>query len=173
MVHFSWAYLLEVIVPAIVAAIGALVIERLLSAKISDLGEKKKLPSTHVHAVKLIARWIIVIALILLEATIFGISVGRLWIVISSIAAMIIIGFVALWSILGNILAAIVLMIWRPFRIGDRITILPENISGQAKEINLFFTKLENEEGETISVPNTQIMQKFIKVRAEPLREDQ
>lgn len=84
--------------------------------------------------------------------------------VISTIAAMIIIGFVAVWSILGNILAALVLMIWKPFRIGDEITILPEEITGKAMEINLFFTKIETEDGNVISIPNTQIMQKFIKV---------
>lgn len=103
----------------------------------------------------------------MLIAGIFGIAIGRLWIVVSSIAAMIIIGFVAVWSVLGNILAALVLMIWRPFQIGDKIAILPENITGTAKETNLFFTKIETEEGHAISVPNTQIMQKFVKVLSE------
>lgn len=167
MVQVIWLNLTRTIVPAIIVAVAALTIERVLTTKISDYGEKKKLPPTHTHTVKLIVRWIIVLTTILLEATIFGISIGRLWVVISSIAAMIIIGFVAVWSISGNILAALVLMIWKPFQIGERIAILPENISGKAKEITLFFTKLETEEGDMINIPNTQVMQKFIKVYSE------
>lgn len=72
--------------------------------------------------------------------------------------------FIAFWSILGNILAALVLMIWRPFQIGDKISILPEGVSGEAVETNLFFTKIKTEEGDMVSVPNTLVMQKFIKV---------
>ncbi|KXB04840.1 hypothetical protein AKJ49_01640 [candidate division MSBL1 archaeon SCGC-AAA382A03] len=165
---FIVQYFLRVIVPAIIVIVGAITIERIFDARISELGRKKELPYNHTHAIKLIVRWTIALAAILLVVSIFGISAGRLWIVISSIAAMIIIGFVAVWSILGNILAGLILMIWRPFEIGDTIEILPENVTGRAKEINLFFTKLKDEEEHIINIPNTQVMQKFIKVISKP-----
>ncbi len=167
MIRITWIYILEVVLPAVIVLVGALALERFLTKKISEYGEEKKVPKTNIHAVKVIVRWTIVIALILIEVTILGIGIGRLWLVVSSIAAMIIIGFVALWSVLGNILAGLVLMMWRPFHIDDRVTILPENISGRAIDINLFFTKIEDDDGDTVSIPNTQVMQKFLKVRSE------
>lgn len=169
-IGLSLNYFLKVIVPAIIIIFGSITIERGISKKVAGFGKDKKLPASHVHAVKLVFRWMIVIVDILLLATLFGLAIGRIWMVISTIAAMIIIGFVALWSILGNILAALVIMIWRPFQIGDKITILPENITGEALETNLFFTKIKTEEGNVVSVPNTQVMQKFIKVFHEELQ---
>ncbi|MFP4005964.1 MAG: mechanosensitive ion channel domain-containing protein [Candidatus Hadarchaeia archaeon] len=164
--ELSLSYFLRVILPAIIVAVGSLAVERTISHKVTGFGRNKKLPASHVHAVKLVTRWIIVIVDILILAALFGLAIGRLWMVISAIAAMVIIGFIAVWSILGNILAALVIMIWRPFQIGEDIEILPDKIAGRAKETNLFFTKIKSEEGDIISVPNTQIMQKFIKVKS-------
>ena len=167
----TFSYLLTVIIPAIIVVVAAVIIDQALESRISNYGDKKKLPQSHVHAIKIIIRWIIVIAGILIAGSIFGIGIGRLWIVISSIAAMIIIGFVALWSILGNILAALVLMIWRPFQIGDKITLLPEEITGTVKETNLFFTKIETEKETIINITNTNIIQKIIEVHPTDYKE--
>lgn len=161
---FPLIYFLTVIVPAIIVVVVAVILDQILESKISSYGERKKLPQSHTHAIKLITRWIIVIAGILIVAGIFGISIGRLWLVISTVAAMIIIGFIAVWSILSNILAALVLMIWRPFQIGDKISIPPENIRGRVKETNLFFTKIVTEEGSVINITNSNLIGKIIEV---------
>ncbi|MBS3815414.1 MAG: mechanosensitive ion channel family protein [Hadesarchaea archaeon] len=162
-----WVYFFRVIVPALITIGVGFFLQKFLSSRISSFGEKKNLPESHVYAVKLITRWIIVIGVILALVNIFGFGVGRLWIVISSIAAMIIIGFVAVWSVLGNTLSSLILMIWRPFEVGDNVDVLPEGISGRVFEINLFFTRLRTEEGNVISVPNSVFMGKFIKVLSE------
>ena len=81
-------------------------------------------------------------------------------------AGMALVGFFAVWSILGNILATLVILIWHPFKVGDKIAILPEAISGEASEINLLFTRMKTEEGDIITVPNLTFVTKFIKVLA-------
>ena len=160
----SVKFFFTVILPSIIVVLGSILIERLISSKISNFSEEKKLPTSHAHTLKFVLRWIIVIVDILIVSSLFGVAIGRLWMIISTIAAMIIIGFVAVWSLLANVLAAIVIMASKPFRIGDKITILPEDLTGEAIETTLFFTRIETEEGDIISIPNTQIMQKFIKV---------
>ncbi len=167
------SYFLTVIVPALIVIAAGIILDQALESRVSSYSEKKKLPQSHVHAIKIVIRWIIVIAGILIVASIFGIGIGRLWIVISSIAAMIIIGFVAVWSILGNILAALVLMIWRPFQIGDKITILPENVTGTVIETNLFFTRIQTEKGSIINLTNTNIIQKIVEVYPDESRKKQ
>ncbi len=63
-------------------------------------------------------------------------------------------------------------MIWKPFQIGDKITILPENISGKVKEINLFFTKITNENGDVTNITNTTVMGKIVKVHSKENNRD-
>ncbi|KXB08804.1 hypothetical protein AKJ56_00265 [candidate division MSBL1 archaeon SCGC-AAA382N08] len=169
---FPLVYFLSVIVPAIIVVVGAIVIDQVIESRISSYGEEKKLPQSHIHAIKLISRWIIAISGILLVAAIFGISIGRLWLVISTVAAMIIVGFIAVWSLLSNILAALVLMIWRPFQIGDKVSLLPENITGTVKETNLFFTRIETEDGSMLNITNSNLIGKMIKVYSDDLEKE-
>ncbi len=63
-------------------------------------------------------------------------------------------------------------MIWRPFQIGDYIVLLPEDISGKVKDINMFYGELETEEGEKIEVPNVFFLQKFVKVSSSSQTEE-
>ena len=157
-------YYITVIVPVIAVIIIGIVIERILSRLISRSGQKKKMRIPDVHLIKLIVRWFLFIIVLVIVAGIFGISVTNLWITVTGIVAMALIGFFAVWSILSNTLATLVVLLWRPFKIGNKITILPEEISGEVVELNLFFTKLKTEEGDTISIPNVTFVTKFIRV---------
>jgi small-conductance mechanosensitive channel len=76
---------------------------------------------------------------------------------------MIAVAFFAVWSLVGNILAGIIIFFTEPFKINDQIEILPENIKGKVIAINTFFTLLHDEEHNIINIPNSMIFQKFVK----------
>lgn len=99
-----------------------------------------------------------------------GFSIISVWTVVSAMAAMLAVGFVAFWSVLSNILCTLMLLIFQPFRIGDEVEVIdPSTITGLGgvvKNINLMFTTLRSEnESEVvdIQVPNNIFFQKFLR----------
>ncbi len=162
--NFPFPYFLKVIVPALIAIGIGVLVNRLLESQISKFGKKRDILESQIYLMKVAVRWITFFATLFVVAWIFGIAVGSLWISISSILAMIVIGFVAGWSLIANFLAALIVIIWRPFEIGDNISILPDDITGKVIDINLFYGIIEDEEGNEINVPNVTFLQKFVKV---------
>jgi small-conductance mechanosensitive channel len=84
--------------------------------------------------------------------------------------AMIAIGFVAVWSVLSNILCTLMLLIFRPFRVGDEVEIvdpaMTAGLSGVVRNINLMFTTLRtSNDGEVIDtqIPNNLFFQKLVR----------
>ena len=93
----------------------------------------------------------------------WGVSIENVWVSIAGILGLVAIGFFAVWSILSNIFAGIVLFFNRPFKIEDTIELLPDGIKGRVKDINGFFVLLEDEDGHTITIPNNLVFQKIVK----------
>jgi len=158
------SYFLRVILPVIITIVVAIIVERILVSIISRYGKKRALSKSHSHLIKLIIRGSILVIVIIVVASIFGVGIGNLWATIAGILAMVIIGFFAVWSLLSNVLATGIILIARPFVIGDKVTILPENISGEAVDINILYSKLKTNEGDIITVPNITFLTKFISI---------
>ena len=158
------SYLLKTILPIIIAIIGAIATERILITSISKYEKKKGLSQSHLHLLKLLIKWSIIVILIVVVASIFGVGISNLWATFAGLIATVIIGFFAMWSILSNVMATIIILIARPFSIGDGLTILPEKISGEAVDINLLYSKLKTDEGDIITVPNITFLTKFISI---------
>jgi MscS family membrane protein len=93
---------------------------------------------------------------------IFGISVKNLWASLTSIIAVIAITFFAIWSLVGNVLAGLILYFTTPFKINDWIRVEPEKISGRVLSINTFFTLLQDTEGNFVNIPNSLFFQKYV-----------
>ncbi|WP_372808421.1 mechanosensitive ion channel domain-containing protein [Pontiella sp.] len=110
---------------------------------------------------RLLSFGIAVVGLIL----IWGLSFRHVWLTVSSAVAVIAIAFFAVWSLVGNILAGILLFFTTPFRIEDVIEVMPDGIKGQVLAINTFYTVLRNEELDYINVPNSLFFQKYIRVQ--------
>lgn len=108
--------------------------------------------------------WLVAVLLIL-DA--WGIGPAGLWGVLVSAVAVIGVGFLATWSIVSNLTAGLFLTIWRPFRTGDTVIVLPENAKGRVEERNLMFTTLREEDGGVLTVPNNFFFQKLFRVSSE------
>jgi small-conductance mechanosensitive channel len=85
-----------------------------------------------------------------------------LFTVLAGTAALIATGFIALWSTLSNILCTILILVTRPFRIGDEISFPPDALEGQVIDLSFFFTTLRTRDGRYISIPNTTFFQRIM-----------
>jgi len=108
-----------------------------------------------------VALWFVVL-LLLLE--LWGVNVGGLWAVLVSVATIIGVGFLATWAMVSNVTASLFLTIWRPFRVGDTVELLPESLKGRAIDRNLMFTVLREESGSVLQIPNNLFFQKMFRV---------
>ncbi|MFC2109398.1 mechanosensitive ion channel domain-containing protein [Bacteroidota bacterium] len=106
--------------------------------------------------------------------TLFGVSMAFTWgvdlnqftVFLSSILAVLGVGFFAQWSILSNLTASVILFFSHPVRIGDRIRILDKDFDWTGKVIDItgFYFFMKTDKGEEITLPNTLVIQKGIEI---------
>lgn len=101
---------------------------------------------------------------ILLLIIIWGGDLNNLWISIGSILGVIAIGFFAIWSILSNIVAGIIIYTINPFKITDTLVLVEKEVTGKVIDIGLIYTKLQDKDG-IFTVPNNVFFQQIVKVR--------
>lgn len=99
---------------------------------------------------------------IIVVAFLWGVDEKQLVLFISSFLTILGIAFFAQWSMLSNITAGLILFINYPVKIGDSITILEKDndLTGQIKDIGVFFITLTTKDGQNVSIPNSLILQK-------------
>ena len=161
-------------------AIGMLVVLfaglllRLIGRLIARAGEHGHLSPVMAGRLRVGVRWAVIILtpLFALQAT--GL-IQNAWGLISAVIAAVAIGFFAMWSLLSNITAALLVVWFRPFRKGDHVELVePSNgtsIGGSVVDINLMYTTLSESngksgEGVTLHVPNSLFFQKPVRTRA-------
>ena len=156
------------VVATIAVLIGAFVISHLLKRPLREslrqLAPRLRLPyETVLTMTRLLigALWVVA-AMLVLE--IWGVSVGGLWTVLVSAATIVGVGFLATWTMISNITASFFIAFWRPFRLGDTVEMLPENLSGRVIDINLMFIVVRENSGAVIQIPNNLFFQKMFRV---------
>ena len=109
---------------------------------------------------------LIILTLITILVSIWGVDPKNILIALSSVFAIIGIALFAQWSILSNITAGIVIFFSLQIRIGDRIKIHDKDfpIEATVKDIRTFYIYLETDNGEKITYPNNLILQKGVSV---------
>ncbi len=106
----------------------------------------------------------IIIGLVLIF--IWGVDLKEFTLFLSSILAVLGVGFVAQWSVLSNLTSSVILFFYHPVRIGDRIRILDKDFElvGEVMDITGFFFFIKTDNGENITFSNTIILQKGIEI---------
>ena len=126
--------------------------------------DRGTLPTPVLVPVERVIRVVAIVAAVLLVLQQFNVLADA-WTTITALAAVVGVGFIAVWSILSNAFCALVLLISRPFQIGDDIEIVPEGMRGEVVDFNLIFTILRSEDGSTVQVPNNLFFQKMFRRR--------
>lgn len=139
-----------------------LVLYKVLERGLRYAGKRRRLAPALLLAGRRGLRWVTVVVATLAVLQSLGL-LRDAWTALTAIAAMIAIGFVAVWSVLSNTLCSVILLAAGPFRAGDTIEIAPENLKGKVVNFSLLFTTLKVAEGETIQVPNNLFFQRVIR----------
>lgn len=86
--------------------------------------------------------------------------------VLLSVFAVIGVGFFAQWSILSNITSGIIMFFIFPYKIGDFVKVHDKehNYEGIIDDIKTFHVIIKTDKGETITYPNSLILQKGVSV---------
>ncbi len=101
---------------------------------------------------------------------IWAVDQRDIFLFISSFLTVLGVALFAQWSLLSNITASIVLFVNHPAKIGDHLLVLDKDfpLKGRISDIGLFFITLKTEDDEKITIPNTLILNKMIKIIAPP-----
>ncbi len=139
---------------SIVGIVVVYVAYRLLARQVTRLKEQRKLEENVAFGLNRVFRWLSVLVVLGIVIAQFGYSVG-LVAGFLALAGGTIIGFASM-STIGNAIAGIIVMVSRPFRIGDRIL-----FNGQFADVlavDLIYTRMRTLDNVLISVPNQQLL---------------
>lgn len=133
---------------ALLIVVVALGLQR-LSVRASHVMERRHwLPPTVLVLVTGFLRWAIWIGAALFLMELFGLPIRSVWAGVLSVALLVAVAFVASWSVLSNILSAVLMLTFSRARIGDIVELRDTKqdeigIRGKIIDINLFFVTLE------------------------------
>ena len=154
--------LLAVLPSAMIVLVGAIAIRLALSRGFNLMTDRTRITHSEMALVRKAVNWLILTITIILLLGIFGFNLGGLWTVLSTLLAMVAIGFVAVWSVLSNISCTFMILLFRPFAVGDQIEFAGEEVSGRVIDLNLLYTTLQTRENSTLQVPNNLFFQKVL-----------
>jgi small-conductance mechanosensitive channel len=111
---------------------------------------------------------ILVVGIVMLFASLQIFQVSPTTLLVGGGIASIVIGLV-ISTFVGNILAGTLVLITHPFRIGD--TVMVNSVPGKVEEITAMVTRIRNDIGGQIVIPNTAIVQGGVIVTTFPSSE--
>jgi small-conductance mechanosensitive channel len=157
---------LLVAVPPFFAVIGgALLMNLLLGRGLQLIAHKAAFDLSALTPVYKLGRWLINGGALVLLLGVLGFNLGGIWAMMATVVGMVAIGFVAVWSVLSNALCTLIILICRPFEVGDEIALAGEPVQGKVADLNLIYTTLREPEGGLIQIPNNLFLQKVVKRR--------
>lgn len=149
---------------------AAYVLQRLVTGFMNGLGERYPLPPELLVPVRGCLRWLIMGSAFVFVLERLGVSATVLWTALSGFVAVAAVAFFAMWSVLSNLLCAVLIFTVGPFRIGDVVELVDTTdkpgVKGRVVAINLLYTSLiEPAElgGALVQVPNSQFFQKSVR----------
>jgi small-conductance mechanosensitive channel len=161
----DWPTNLDVILPLLTRLGGAVLLillvyvgYRLLRKTIAALEQRQRIPGQMGFVLRRLLRWAALLLAVAVVLQWFGL-LKDFWTFLSAMLALVAIGFVAVWSVLSNIMCSIILLVTQPFRVGDVIEFPAQELRGKAVNFNLLFTILLDENGDQIQIPNNLFFQ--------------
>ncbi|PLX50831.1 MAG: mechanosensitive ion channel family protein [Desulfobulbaceae bacterium] len=136
------------------------------------LGRRGVISQPFFHVSKNIMRWLLIITVVAATFQQLGVKVTNIVTTLLTVAGMIAIGFIAVWSVLSNILCSMMLVMFRNFDMGDEVELIEPvggtGLKGTVVGFNIMFTTLaENgdtaEAGMLTQVPNNLFFQKSLR----------
>ncbi len=149
------------ILVAIIVVIGAVATYFIIRYFLNKTADSLQLDKGQLKGILTVTKLVLIViaitVIIFQFSTFSGVAAGAI-----SVAAGTIIGFSSRNTI-SNVIAGILLLSSRPFRIGDRIrTSANDDLIGDVIEITILYTKLRTIRNELVAVPNQMLLQQQI-----------
>lgn len=149
----------------------AYILQRLVARGLTRISARYPLPPELLLPVRAGIRWFIMGGALIMVLERFGVSATVLWTALSGFVAVAAIAFFAIWSVLSNLLCAVLILTVGPFRLGDVVELVESFekpiVKGRVIDINLLYTTLEEEaedgSGAIVQVPNSLFFQKVLR----------
>lgn len=141
---------------------------RLLKRIISKIARKKEVRAERVFYIQKVFEALFTLAGLVAIAFIWSVDFKGFSVFASSLFAIAGVALFAQWSILSNVTASIIIFFTFPARVGDTIRIIDgdNSVEGKIKEISLFQTEINDQDGNLIIYPNNLLLQKpVVKIR--------
>ncbi len=136
-----------------------------LRGRILRFAQWAGLPRLAFAPVRVILRYAILLIAAALILSLWGFQIGTILALLGSVLGLVAIGFVAVWSVLSNFLCTFVLVIFKPFSVGDELELPTDNVKGRVTDLSLIFTTLQISAEESVIIPNNTFFQRVFKRR--------
>lgn len=146
------AYALSVIGAVILIAVGYFIANVIQRAVYAGLGRLPGFDRTLRQFFANIARYAVLMLVLVMVLGQFGVQTAS---IIAAIGAIGLAIGLALQGTLQNIAAGIMLLVLRPFRVGESIEV--GSVAGEVEDIGLFATRLKAADGTYILAPNSKL----------------
>jgi small conductance mechanosensitive channel len=155
----EWLFLnLDAILISIISTVVVVILYYIIKKQINRLIRKESIEEATGKNIKKLLQllsYVIIISIVTVQfASVLTVFTGLI-----TASAATVIGFAAM-NTLGNLIAGIIVIVSRPFRVGDRI-LFKDKIS-DVVDINLIYTVLEDIDGVKISIPNQKLLKEEI-----------
>lgn len=152
---------LDEIIASIIIVVGAVIAYYIIRYFLGKSSKSLGVEGHSIRGIISVSRFIITLITIILIIFQFSTTSGIIASTIS-LAGGTIIGFASINTV-GNAIAGILLLLSRPFKIGDRVRLSDDDkLLGDVMEITLIYTKIKTVKNEIISIPNQILMQRHI-----------
>ena len=143
---------IKIVMALLILIIGRFIIKKILSKLEKSKGMAKMDPAVRSFLMSFfkIGLWVVVIISII---SVLGVPMASVITVLATCGLAI---GMALQGALSNLAGGIMLLLFRPFSVGDYIT--ATDAEGTVKEINLFYTVINTLDNKVVSIPNGTLM---------------
>ncbi len=152
LIDFCTSAGIRILLALVIFIVGKFVISKLMKI-IDKLQSKSPMDTTAKNYIKSIIKAVLYIVLVVAIIGELGVPMASVITVLAS--AGVAVGM-AMQGSLGNLAGGIMLMVFRPFNVGDYIIAGGEE--GTVKSISIFYTVLNTVDNKTVSIPNGSLM---------------
>jgi len=166
-IDLVWSYIPNIIAAVILAVVGRLAI-RFINRIVRKFFERKDYDLTLEGFLQSFINIVLHVTLVVLVVTQLGVKTSSLIAMLG--AAGLAIGL-ALQGSLANFAGGVLILLFKPFKVGDWIS--AQGVDGSVKEISIFSTKLNTFGNQIAIIPNGQLANgNIINYNAEPIRRE-
>ena len=152
LIDFCTSAGIRILLALVIFIVGKFIIGKLMKV-IDKLQSKSPMDATAKNYIKSIIKAVLYIVLVVAIIGELGVPMASVITVLAS--AGVAVGM-AMQGSLGNLAGGIMLMVFRPFNVGDYIIAGGEE--GTVKSISIFYTVLNTVDNKTVSIPNGSLM---------------